>query len=79
VTGVLPRANVLPEGLETFTAVTPQLSVADAFAKLTIVVQRPGDVEALTFAGQEILGSSESCTVILNEQLFVFPMRSVLA
>jgi len=76
VTGVVPRANRVPEG-GTHVVVAPgQLSLAVA-AKLTIASQRPASVLVTTFAGHTTAGGSVSCTVTVKLHRLVFPLASV--
>src|SRR5206468_3235359 len=76
VTVVAPSAKGLPLA-GTHAEVTPgQLSDAVA-VKMTLLVQLPGAVLTVLFAGQVMLGACVSLTVTVNVQAFVLPLVSV--
>ena len=68
VTVVVPTGKRLPDA-GTLATVTPgQLSLADGAAKFTNAPQTPGEVLAVIFAGQVIVGGCTSFTVMVKVQ-----------
>ena len=75
-TGVIPRANLFPDGGTQVTVVPVQVS-DNVGTKAATASQRPDSVAITMFVGQVSAGGSLSRTVTVNEHVSVLPLRSV--
>jgi hypothetical protein len=75
-TGVVPFPKRVPEGGAQAVDARVQLS-DEVTEKVTRASHHPGSVEVKIFAGHVITGFSQSCTVTVKLQRFVFPLESV--
>lgn len=76
---VVPTGKAEPGGSPTVCAIEtpPHVSVPVGIVYVTVASQRPGSLLTVIFAGQLIVGSIVSKTVITCEQVVMFEHRSV--